>query len=238
MTPAEKKELTRFLKRGDKKEICRLAGVHETVMYAWMSGRLKSSSIEPYVIQFANRRKKELAERTGKNTTELFTDSEMIDRENLLLKSELKLHQAEISKYLRLIAGKNKVLRKLFATLKSYILHSVTDPEHSQALAGHIDRFETDYAFLNHYEKYVDVLDSINPIFEQSLERLRPGLSAMEKRLLSFLKLNLSTYEISLILAVSEATIRKKTALLKRKLRLEPEESLSDFINMLTYFEG
>ncbi len=233
MTPAEKKELVGFLKRGDKKQICKLAGVHETVMYAWISGRLKSSSIEPYVIQLANQRKKEFEEQTGESIQEHFIDSEIIIHENLKLKAELELSQKDIRKYRKLISGKNRIYQQLFSGMKNYLKE--TGPKHFQqnVLLEKLEQFQADFSFLNHYEKYADILNSVNPLFSKSLDALNSDISMNEKELLSMFKLNLSNHEIALILVVSDDTVEERSHVLKQKLKLDPEQSLSDFVNSL-----
>lgn len=233
MTGAEKKELVSFLKRGDKKKICELAGVHETVMYAWLSGRLKTSSIEPYVIQIVNERKREFAQRTGQQADDHFAHSEILVRENLQLKTELKIKLQESRKLTKLISSQNRIRKELFSALYQYIESLELDAGHKTKIIEKLNQFQSDFSFLNHYEKYVDVLSTINPLLVKSLEAIHSDISDTEKQLLSMLKLNLSSREIALIQAVSEELIKEKQKQLKIKFNLGPEESLPDFVNAI-----
>lgn len=220
-----------FLKRGDKKQICKLAGVHETVMYAWISGRLKSSSIEPYVIQLAQQRKKEFEEQTGNIVPEHLIDSEIIIRENLKLKAEVEQSQKEIHKYRKLISGKNKICQQLFSAFKKYLTQTNGRHVQKNALLEKLEQFQSDFSFLKQYEKYADVLNTVNPLFSKTIDKLHHDITYAEKQLLSMLKLNLTTHEIAVILATSDDAVAAKVADLKQKLNFPVEENIADFFN-------
>jgi tetratricopeptide (TPR) repeat protein len=69
-----------------------------------------------------------------------------------------------------------------------------------------------------------------NPGFIQNLRGEFPGLTEAEERLFLLLSLNLKTGELANILGVQKETIKKTRSRLRKKLGLEVNDSLEDFV--------
>lgn len=233
MTVSEKKELMRYLKRGDKKLICKMAGVHETVMYAWISDRLKTSSIEPFVIEISSQRKKEFEQQTNTADPDKPADHFDLTLQNIQLKGELNSTYLQLSTFQKLVSAKNRVYNQLFLKLIALIKKSDLNPLQKNIILDSIQQFQSDFSFVGRYKGYADILSTINPLLSKSLEVVHADLTDHEKQLLALVKLNLSDREIAIILAVSDKMVLTNMELLKYKLKLKPGSELTDFVNSL-----
>ena len=94
----------------------------------------------------------------------------------------------------------------------------------------------SDYKFkANHsnWEEFETLFVKVNSSFWENLNNACPNLTANERKLCVFLKLNRSTKDISLITFQSEEALKKSRHRLRQKLGLERGENLSAFINNL-----
>jgi len=78
--------------------------------------------------------------------------------------------------------------------------------------------------FENHFEK-------VHPAFFSNLRKRFPDLTSNETELCVFIKLNMTTREIMAITYKTEEALKKARQRLKKKLGLNPEDSLYNFIN-------
>lgn len=86
------------------------------------------------------------------------------------------------------------------------------------------DNKETDLGnFFSNFEK-------LYPNFKDSLCRISSNLTANELKLCAFLRLNLSSKEISEILHITPESVHKARYRLRKKLHLSSKDDLSNFI--------
>lgn len=76
-------------------------------------------------------------------------------------------------------------------------------------------------------------LEEIHKDFHMKLKTTFPNLTELEKRLAVLLRLNLSTKEISSLLNISPKSVEVARYRLKKKLNLQKDKTLTDFINNL-----
>ena len=72
--------------------------------------------------------------------------------------------------------------------------------------------------------------EKVNDEFHQSLLKLAPDLTPVEIKIASFLRLNLSSKEISKLTNRSAGTISNTRSSLRKKLNLEEEDNLVSFL--------
>ncbi len=75
--------------------------------------------------------------------------------------------------------------------------------------------------------------DNFNEVHEDFLKRLKvqfPDLSPGDLKLAAYLRMNLSSKEISPLLFISVRSIENKRSRLRKKLGLKEEDNLVDFI--------
>ena len=78
-------------------------------------------------------------------------------------------------------------------------------------------------AFFSNFEK-------LYPQFKKSMFGIAPNLTTNELRLAAFLRLNLSSKEISKLLNITPESVNKARYRLRKKLHLSSKEDLSHFI--------
>ncbi len=83
------------------------------------------------------------------------------------------------------------------------------------------------------WEEFMWHFRQVHPSFFKQLHEQHPGLTDHELRLAAFLKTNLSTKEMSQILHVTPGAISKSRQRLRKKLGIQPDESLYGFMNRL-----
>ncbi|WP_052594105.1 hypothetical protein [Aureispira sp. CCB-QB1] len=59
----KRKKIAMYLRWGDKTEIATLANVSRQTVERWIKGETVSSTVEPYIIAFSNKRKEEVERR-------------------------------------------------------------------------------------------------------------------------------------------------------------------------------
>ena len=77
--------------------------------------------------------------------------------------------------------------------------------------------------FFSNFEK-------LYPSFKESLCKTAPNLTANELKLCAFLRLNLSSKEISRLISITPESVHKARYRLRKKLGLSPKDDLSIFI--------
>lgn len=56
----KRKEIVKYLRRGDVMTIAKLAGVTRQTVERWIRGEVIKSTVEPYVVAFSKKRKKQV----------------------------------------------------------------------------------------------------------------------------------------------------------------------------------
>ena len=82
----------------------------------------------------------------------------------------------------------------------------------------------------NYWEDFSKHFDEVHPAFYANLKKEFPNLSQNDLRLAGFLKMNLVTKEIANILSVSIRTVQNSKYRLKKKMNLQEDVNLVDYI--------
>lgn len=59
----KREELAKFLRRGDRTKLAKIANVGRQTVERWIKGETIESTVEPYFIEFIEKRKAEVKER-------------------------------------------------------------------------------------------------------------------------------------------------------------------------------
>ncbi|MEO0472489.1 MAG: helix-turn-helix transcriptional regulator [Bacteroidota bacterium] len=78
-----------------------------------------------------------------------------------------------------------------------------------------------------HFERY---FRQVHPGFDEKIRRAFSDLTGNEIRLLTLMKMNLSTKEIASILNISPDSVKKARYRLRKKLNLPNQQNLQQFI--------
>lgn len=80
------------------------------------------------------------------------------------------------------------------------------------------------------FESFFSNFEKLHPEFKTSLHTIAPNLTGNELKLCAFLRLNLSSKEISNLLNITPESVHKARYRLRKKLALSAKEDLSIFI--------
>lgn len=147
-----------------------------------------------------------------------------VEREKL--DASLQFKEKELTTHALHLAHKNEVLLDLKSQLKE--LKSGTD--NSRSFQKVINAINLDINNDNNWEQFRTYFEDVHKDFNSKVKRTFPEVTSNDLRLMSLLKMNLSSKEIANILNISSEGVKKARYRLRKKLSLSTEESLQELI--------
>ena len=150
--------------------------------------------------------------------------SSKVEKEKLDL--ELDFKKKELTTHALHLAKKNEVLEGLKQQAKSF-------KDSESGLKGYNQLIRTinfDLKDDNNWENFSRYFQEVHKDFNTIVKQKYPELTPNELRLISLLKMNLSSKEIANILNISQEGIKKARYRLRKKLNISTEHSLQDLI--------
>lgn len=147
------------------------------------------------------------------------------------IRSELDVRKKELTNLACHIRSRNELFDKIKQEIKE--CYKDVSEEVKQQLKNVnllITRYQDQENDLNILTKDID---RINTEFIVRLMELHPDLSPKEKQLASFLRINLSTKEIALLIGAVPKSVNMARYRLRKHLNLESDESLSEYIRSI-----
>lgn len=144
-------------------------------------------------------------------------------------RNELELNQSRLSAFMENILQKNALIEQLEAELSELDISNEAENQERQEKLNELLQMKilTDedwQTFKTHFEQAF-------PGFLETLSGKYENLTTAETRLFILIKLNLSSKEISNILGVSPDSVKKGRYRLRKKLGLEEEVVLEEFVS-------
>lgn len=152
------------------------------------------------------------------------------EHETVLLTERLEHSQQELaSKALRL-ASQNEIRLKVIDAIRS--VSGNPGDNSTDQLSTLIKNLEnqTDYSAWQEFETR---FEQVHETFFSRLNTLFPDLTANDRRICAFLKLNMSTKDIALLTHRSPRSIESARYRLKKKFGLSPEEDILNFLQSI-----
>ena len=150
---------------------------------------------------------------------ELYAYKEGVWSTNITQEKELTTHALHL-------AHKNEVLLDLKAQLKEL----KSDSPNSRSYQNVINTINLDINNDSNWEQFRTYFEDVHKDFNANVKRNYPEVSANDLRLMSLLKMNLSTKEIANILNISTEGVKKARYRLRKKLNLTTEDSLQELV--------
>ena len=145
------------------------------------------------------------------------------------LQNEIQLKTATLSKYSLSLAQKNKLIEDVSASLQK--ISSRKRIDYPSKLIDLSNELEVHLKEGDEWSQFMILFEDIHPHFSQKLnEKALQILSATEVRLALLLRLNLSSKEIAAILRITPDSVRVARYRLRKKLPLESQDDLVDFM--------
>ena len=161
----------------------------------------------------------------------LSTGKEIENRAKLRFKSELDLKERELVSFLLQLSQKNELLALVTKQLKK--ISSGNQKNIRQKLSQLLETLENIPGTPVDWEMVVLQLEKLHPGFLDRLQVKHPNLTPKEKKLCAYLRLNLSSKEISGLQNVMPKSVEIARVRLRKKLRLSRDIRLSRYIEHL-----
>ncbi len=147
-----------------------------------------------------------------------------IEKEKLNL--ELDYKKKELTSHALHLAKKNEVLENLKQQAKTFKTSENSKKGYNQL----IRTINFDLKDDNNWENFSRYFEQVHSGFNSNIKEKFPEVTSNELRLMSLLKMNLSSKEIANILNISHEGVKKARYRLRKKLGISREDSLQDFV--------
>jgi CHASE3 domain sensor protein len=153
-------------------------------------------------------------------------------REGLALQNEelIRSKKQQLELYTQNIAQKTEMIDRISAELELLKSKTFTDIEQ-------VEKFNSilQYNILTEedWENFKKVFEAVYPNFFAGLRYHFPEITASEMRLSALIRMNLTLKEAAGVLGISAESVKKSRYRLKRKLGLNEEDSLEEFISRM-----
>jgi len=198
----------------------------------WSRSRIRIDLLEKeQKLQQEENKRKELEIENERNRAERLQMAQQLkEEENKRLQSELLLKNSELSSVTMLIYQKNESLTKLKSEIDKLLAYAEPEKAHLRQLKRSIQqniRLDDDWErFRKHFEQ-------VHPGFFDYLSQHFPKLSQTDRRHCAYIRMNLSTKEISSLLNINPSSVQRARVRLKKKMDLEKEINLMAFIQSI-----
>ena len=185
--------------------------------------------------RFRHRRKIQLALATQKIEAQhqemMKLQLEKTEEERRNVEMELEYSKKELTNFACYMQSKNELIEKIKMMIRES--YKEAKPEIKTQLKT-INAFITQYQ--NKEENIGPLMEEIERVNAEFIVRLttrHPDLSKNEKQLASFLRIDFSTKEIALLVGSTPKTVNMARYRLRKKLGLETDEGLSEYMKKM-----
>ncbi|MDW3646157.1 MAG: two-component regulator propeller domain-containing protein [Bacteroidia bacterium] len=159
----------------------------------------------------------------------LEANSEILQLRNEKLASDLEGKNAKLMFSAVQMAHKNEILSKVKKEIKAL---DVTTQSQVRQMLRRLDRELKSEDYWSEFNLYFNEVDKD---FLQALKAAHPELTQNDLRVCSLIRINLTTKEIASLLNITVRGVEQSRYRLKKRLGLESEDNLADYI---THFKG
>lgn len=141
------------------------------------------------------------------------------------LKNEIELRNRQLSAKALSLSGRDRVMEELVSYLAKYpnLAQDETFAQHLKVLKSQLNSEKEWDRFITHFEE-------VNQGILSNLKQRHPQLNANDIRFISYIYMNLSSKEIASMLNITLEACRKRKERISRKMNLEGENSLYDYL--------
>lgn len=147
------------------------------------------------------------------------------------LKERLEYKERELASNTMFMLQKNKMLTDLKEKIGSL---KVTNDAQLRKQVKSLDRnIDLNMNFDDDWQKFKLHFEEVHPNFFEKILRTNSSLTTNETRFCAYIRMGLSTKEIAQLMAISAGSVQKARYRLKKKLDLDKEMNLIEFITNL-----
>ncbi len=152
--------------------------------------------------------------------------------EETSLKQKIEVKAKELSTHTLHIIQKNHLLENMRGRLE--VMAKDDKRDQKKQLRELILQINQSFNNDKYWEEFSNTFEQIHASFFNNLKQYAADFTASEMRLISLLKMNLSSGDIATILGISQDSLRVARYRLRKKLNLEQGENLSAFFQALS----
>jgi tetratricopeptide (TPR) repeat protein len=145
------------------------------------------------------------------------------------IEEEMKIKEREQVSHALALEQKNELLslinNKINAAMED------TGILHIQELNGLVSSIRIQISDSTENDLFNQKFNKVHSAFYSNLTKAHPDLTKSELKFCAYLKLNLTSHQISAIMNVTSEAIRKNRHRIRKKLRLEKEDSLENYLS-------
>ncbi len=178
--------------------------------------------------RFRNQKKK--AEKALANKDDEIRKLQLIS-EKEKLELEVREKNKELGSIILQVSHKNEFINQLKRKLHALIVNS--DDQNQENITQLIKTIDQDMMLDSNWKLFELQFDQTHQNFLQKLQSIHPQLSKTSKKMCAFIRMNLSSKEIALMMNISVAGVEKRRYRLRKALELNKDENLNHYINGL-----
>ncbi len=162
---------------------------------------------------------------------ELSAVKEMDDRAKMLMKLQIEDKDRELISFLLQLSKKNE----LITLIQNKVKRSLAKPPKniSDLLNSLLETIESTPASTLNWASVETQLEKLYPGFLARLQARHPNLSSKEKKLCAYLRLGLSSKEISGLQGISSKSVEIARVRLRKKIKLQQSTRLLNYISTI-----
>ena len=165
-----------------------------------------------------------LAERHNKQI--LLEKQKQLELSQNNLKEEIRSKTIELATKAKEDEDKSRLLQ----TINEKIIEAETNPNISKLRLGEMRRLLKNYLEIEDHTFEIQ-MDELHQEFFKAMKKSFPNLSIYDLRLCAYIRIGLTSKEMSEILQVLPSSINVSRSRLRKKINLLPEEDLYEFLN-------
>jgi tetratricopeptide (TPR) repeat protein len=150
--------------------------------------------------------------------------------EKLKIDDELARKRRELATITLDLAKKNKVMQELKQTIVTWMDGSDFEVDQEQGKQVLLKKIDEQLREQDNWEYFKQSFEKVHPDFYMRIKQKYPELTQNDLRMLSFLKMNLSSREIAHILNITNEGVKKAKYRLRKKMDLDSDDSMHDVL--------
>ncbi|HBL75603.1 MAG: hypothetical protein A2W90_05155 [Bacteroidetes bacterium GWF2_42_66] len=160
----------------------------------------------------------------------LISEKEIIKLRNEQLHGKMIHLDKELANQTMNIIQKNKFFGKLKAELKN-LQNQTSESTVKSKISLIMNRIDREYDDKRQNELFETYFDEVHEDFFKRLNEEHPGLTPREQKLCAYIKMNISSKEISALLNISQRGVEISRYRLRKKLEIDRDTNLGTYIS-------
>ena len=158
------------------------------------------------------------------------TEAELVKLRNETLEKELQFRQKELATNAMHLMQKGELLATIKEALKKAVQKDQSIQQTQSEINKVINMMEQDTLLDESWDQFIFHFDQVHAGFFTKLRQLYPNLTSYDQKMCAYLRMNLTTKEIATLLNISVRGVEGGRYRLRKKLNLEAEVNLVNFI--------